>query len=295
LNEIRSADGGGLDVEATRQMFGSWARTFREWHGQSCGYLACDIEHHWHGDWQARRYVDRCAWMRGFDASREVVRTEDGPLQWTALADPERLALVKCYFAGRDEDGDGTNLMLPPGVTFSPGWAALSPRWLAARVVYWLTHVKPHVGNRAVRWCEVGSHEGRSALCTLKFLLTHPGSHLTCIDDWIKFGPETSARFDANIAVAGESPRVTKIKEDWRTAIPKLTGPFDGIYIDAEHEAIAVKQQAELLWPLLAPGGFIIFDDYGLAPVAEGAIAWLSQLPVADVVHEGWQLIVRKR
>jgi predicted O-methyltransferase YrrM len=42
---------------------------------------------------------------------------------------------------------------------------------------------------------------------------------------------------------------------------------FDIIYIDADHKASSVLEDAILAFPLLKPGGVMIFDDYSLIHV----------------------------
>jgi predicted O-methyltransferase YrrM len=43
---------------------------------------------------------------------------------------------------------------------------------------------------------------------------------------------------------------------------PALLAPFDLIYVDGDHEAIAAMEDLVLSWPLLNFGGIMIIDDY---------------------------------
>lgn len=135
------------------------------------------------------------------------------------------------------------------------------------------------------RVIEVGSWEGRSALFFLNYL---PRAHLTCVDlfdvasltsfpelitpspalakweiDWEKYDPNIEGRFEANVAEF--RGRVQKIKAPSNVALAELAvdgRKFDIAYIDGGHRAVDVYSDAIMVWPMMAPGGMIIFDDY---------------------------------
>lgn len=78
---------------------------------------------------------------------------------------------------------------------------------------------------------------------------------------------------------------------------------FDVIFIDAAHTMPDVMADTLLAWRLLNIGGLFIWDDFLLdcwdwhkGPVGPGVAAFLGSFPHAwEVVHAGWQVIVRKR
>lgn len=76
--------------------------------------------------------------------------------------------------------------------------------WVTQFVPSWTKHVLPVLAGRpGVRWLEVGSFEGRSALWTLDNVLTGPGSEITCVDLWQRMWLQKSdfeQRFDENVA-----------------------------------------------------------------------------------------------
>jgi predicted O-methyltransferase YrrM len=41
---------------------------------------------------------------------------------------------------------------------------------------------------------------------------------------------------------------------------------FDGLFLDAQHDAASVSADLDLALPLVRPGGFIAFHDYGRGP-----------------------------
>lgn len=187
----------------------------------------------------------------------------------------------------------------PPGTEFSKGWAAWQS--FVHRSAAWEKHVVPVLKGKAVCWLELGSYEGRSAIWTLSNALTHPSSTITCVDMWGNSASER--RFDANLAAVHETARVVKIKSHWHQALRQLQGArFAGAYIDADHRAASVLTQSVLIWPLIEPGGIVIWDDYELRPDSEGVIpvrtgvdAFLAAFEGKyQMLYKGWQVIVCK-
>lgn len=126
----------------------------------------------------------------------------------------------------------------------------------------------------SLRLLEIGSWEGRSALFFLNYF---PRATLVCIDTFAGSIEHRSwpfaqrwrqlrgieARFDHNVARFGI--RAEKIKADSAVALGQLglaRRRFDFIYVDGSHLALDVYRDGMLAWPLLVPGGIIIFDDY---------------------------------
>jgi predicted O-methyltransferase YrrM len=171
--------------------------------------------------------------------------------------------------------------------------------WHSSRIPLWEEHLCEFVG-KPVRFLEIGSHEGRSAVWLLQNVLTHAESTLTCIDPW----PQDTAerRFDANIAETGQGDQLLKIKSTSFSALKELKPPFDFIYVDGSHEARHVIEGAVLSFRLLRSGGILIFDDYWWR--AKGAIRqppkpaidcflelWSDCL---ELLHKRGQVVVRK-
>ncbi len=167
---------------------------------------------------------------------------------------------------------------------------------------------------------EVGSFEGRSAVWLLDNLLTHEGSHLTCIDAFemnsefreicdrmklaIPHDLDIEANFDANILASGASKRVTKLK-GWSTEMLRTLPfhSFDLIYIDGSHTARNVLTDAVLCWDLLKINGILIFDDYRWNPFAEDVLMGPKKAIDAFMecfdgeyvlIHMDYQVMLRK-
>ena len=150
------------------------------------------------------------------------------------------------------------------GRTFSTDWAA-------NHFFNWAVLLKD-LRQKPVQILEIGSWEGRSALFFLNYL---PLSRIICIDPFegnlehqinpyfADLARKSEARLDSNLAAF--SDRVEKIKGSSADILPQLgiTGrKVDLAYIDGSHIAADVYRDAVLTWPLMVPGGMVVFDDY---------------------------------
>jgi methyltransferase family protein len=171
----------------------------------------------------------------------------------TWLSQPDTAFLTKARIADWETDK-----------TFSTDWAG-------NHFFYW-AELLDGLREKPARILEIGSWEGRSALFFLNYL---PLSRIVCIDpfegnvehqidpDFRELARKSEAQFDRNLA--GFSDRVEKIKGNSTTVLPQLGiagRRFDLAYIDGSHMAADAYGDAVLTWPLIEPGGIVIFDDY---------------------------------
>ena len=143
----------------------------------------------------------------------------------------------------------------------------------AARWTKWLGHL---AGQPNLKFLEVGSYEGQSAIWFLRNLLTGDGSSLLCVDTW--HAGEDMPYVDGdrllNTFLNNVEPWKAKCgclrgkSQDVLTRLDPLS--FDFAYIDGSHTAANVLADSVLVWRLVKFGGIIIFDDY------------LWELPVED-------------
>jgi predicted O-methyltransferase YrrM len=149
----------------------------------------------------------------------------------------------------------------------------LTTDWTSRNYQSWIDILAP-LRDQPLSILEIGSWEGRSALFFLNYL---PRSKILCIDTF-KGSSEHRAwslnrrifqlwhierRFDANLAPF--EGRVEKCKETSLVALGSLglaQRRFDLVYIDGSHFALDVYRDGVLAWPLVAPGGIVILDDY---------------------------------
>lgn len=164
------------------------------------------------------------------------------------------------------------------------------------------------VGKPDIHFLEIGSFEGQSALQLLETVLTHPTSRLTLIDP-LEFteinGEDQMRRLERHLApYLWEDPETTTapgrarifagrsedVLRGWESV---LFGPgsFDLVYVDGDHFPAGVLKDAVLAWPLLKPGGHLLFDDYvwalGGHPGPRAAIdAFVACYEPEIVLHE---------
>ena len=167
---------------------------------------------------------------------------------------------------------------------------------------------------------EIGSFEGRSAVWIAENMM-QDGDCLDCIDTWEggeEHGEENMSdvekRFDHNrsIALVGRAIEIEKIKGSSVYGLSCLLTGVDSdedqpyysfIYIDGSHIAKDVLTDACMAWPLLKPKGMMVFDDYmwgnprDILHRPKPAIDAFCNLfaEEADIVHMGYQLVVRKK
>ncbi len=171
--------------------------------------------------------------------------------------------------------------------------------------------------DRGVRhFLEVGSFEGRSAVWMIEHMM-RDGDMLKCIDTWTGGEDHTEdtlagaeERFDSNTALARKQFPGRHVSKWKGTSLDTLAeevqygkGLYAFIYIDGSHVAKDVLTDACLAWPLLQPGGLMVFDDYLWGeprdilhrpkPAVDAFVNLFAE--EIDVVHVGYQMVVRKK
>jgi SAM-dependent methyltransferase len=138
-----------------------------------------------------------------------------------------------------------------------------SSTWFDMHVEAWSADFDHLRGKPGLRALEVGCFEGRATRWLLANLLTHEASKITCVD-FFKVYEEQEETFAHNIRSTGLEHKVERLNGDSFKILPTLKPHFDFIYIDADHNALPVMQDALLAWRLLRVGGHLVFDDYEL-------------------------------
>ena len=187
--------------------------------------------------------------------------------------------------------------------------------WTSWHFPNWMTLLAPF-RDRPARMLEIGSWEGRSAVFFLNYL---PQVQLTCVDTFAGgqehqeaavANPEDAdmlrsieTHFDANTKPF--SGRLEKIKAPSIDALIDLgvaERRFDIAYIDGGHRAREVYADSALTWPLMAPGGLVILDDYLWAEMPDpmdnpkpGVDAFLKSIEGQyRMVHNDYQVAIAK-
>lgn len=166
----------------------------------------------------------------------------------------------------------------------------------------WNRHLKPLADGPPVRVLEIGIGSGRGMRWFLAHVVTRPVDQYVGIDPWDQY-PAAARKWTRLIRNRRlRSPaKVTIITGRSQEVIPdpayaKLFWPlsFQVIYIDGNHSYEAVLADSGFCWPLVAPGGFVIWDDWrnrhNLTPgVAQALREILPQLP------KPWKLVWKNK
>lgn len=198
------------------------------------------------------------------------------------------------------------------------GWPASEAKgyvfthdYFAGHITVWQRWFTENIQQQPIRILEVGSWQGGSTLWLLDQVIAERGGSITCVDTWegssehgflATMGLQLEELFDANISRSGHGEQVEKRKGCSQDVLPQLAGQlFDFIYIDGAHESDLVLQDALNAHPLLAPGGFLVFDDlaYSFADPKQNTIHGINTfLELAgeayDEIDRGAQLLLRK-
>jgi predicted O-methyltransferase YrrM len=174
--------------------------------------------------------------------------------------------------------------------------------WVTWHTDAWRRLLGPLAGKPHLRFLEVGTYEGRSALWWLDNILTHRTSVLYVVDPW-RNCPDREVRCRANLREFAASGRVTIRKGPSREILPGFPeGSFDFVYIDGSHEAADVLLDGLLCLPLVKRGGLLLFDDYEWTGPARhhspkpGVDAFLAVCDwQVELVSRSYQVAVRKR
>lgn len=133
----------------------------------------------------------------------------------------------------------------------------------------------PHFADRPCRLLEVGIYEGDSASQAMQKLMAVEGSYYYGIDIWVWSNnqpiPESKSRAIANLARMGvcelshPGPRGAWLHGDILDFVATNTvarGGLDVVYIDSSHMPDQTLLESCVCFDLLAPGGFLLWDDY---------------------------------
>lgn len=227
---------------------------------------------------------------------------------------PDGSSMIPGNWHGHDLNGRAHHLVhLANRVRFAPWFwnKDFSTDWATEHFTVW-NRVLSHWRRRPLRILEIGSWEGRSAVFFLNYFRR---STIVCIDtfhgtesllrhpSWGLQIPLIERRFDRNLAAFAS--RVEKIKGASRDTLDRLLAEgrtFDLAYVDGDHRRDSVWEDTVRTWPLVPPGGIVIWDDYGWRPSnppeerPQPAIdAFLAeQQGHYEVLVRGYQMIVQR-
>lgn len=120
--------------------------------------------------------------------------------------------------------------------------------------------------TRCTNWLELGSYCGRSAKVAL---LANPNLTITCLDTWDDH--DCLPTFKHHLRKEIGEGRVVWLQGRTQETIHKISGTYDGCWIDAGHVAPEVKQDVLNVIPFMKAGSILSGHDwYGDNDVAQG-------------------------
>ena len=150
------------------------------------------------------------------------------------------------------------------------------------------------VGKPNLKFLEIGSYIGTSAIEQVNNVLTGDGSTIVCLDNW-ENAFNSEAWFDKKTLPYVD--KITKVKSDSKTWLENNQDQvFDFIYIDGEHSAQSIESDTRLSWPLLKVGGVMALDDVLLNDETEQANnAFIESIKdKSTIIENGYQIWLRK-
>lgn len=183
--------------------------------------------------------------------------------------------------------------------------------WFSSNIPYLWKVLSPLKG-KVCKMLEIGSYEGRSTVWFLENILTHPHSTIVCIDPFTGSVEHTEeqiqdiqAHFAFNV-YRSFAHKVTHYKTQSHVALKYhnlCNDSFDVVYVDGNHCAANVLEDAVLSFRMLKVGGIMVFDDleWNMQTTdrkyypAIGIQAFMHGYGhFFEIVHKGYQLILRK-
>ena len=175
-------------------------------------------------------------------------------------------------------------------------------------------HLSQFKGKPDLQFLQLGVFNGDASIWMLDNVLTDETSELTDVDTWLG-SPTEDVHNEINFEGVWKS-YLYRIK-DYNNVFPNRTSTnhflnvhedegdwwYDFIYIDADHTASAVLDDAVMAWQHLKSGGIMAFDDYtwvhdkGALYEPKSAInffCWAKQLEL-KIIGDNQQLWVQKK
>ncbi|MCP4644487.1 MAG: class I SAM-dependent methyltransferase [bacterium] len=138
------------------------------------------------------------------------------------------------------------------------------------------------LGSGAGEIVEIGSYMGKSTFWLARGAMDMAREHVTAVDHFIG-SPEhreegqwhsdvleeegtTFHAFMKNITNTGVAQYVNPIRSSSREAVQNWTQPIRLLFIDGEHSYEAVKQDFDMWFPFVCPGGIVAFHDFDASP-----------------------------
>lgn len=144
-----------------------------------------------------------------------------------------------------------------------------------------------------LKFLEIGSWVGTSAVEQVKNVLTGENSTITCVDIWED--SKVEEYFDER--TAPYTDKIIKVKSDSKVWLEQNQDKkFDFIYIDGDHSAKSIESDTRLSWSMLEVGGVMALDDVLLNDETELANnTFINSIKdKSTIIENGYQIWLRK-
>ncbi len=149
------------------------------------------------------------------------------------------------------------------------------------------------VNKPNLKFLEIGSWVGTSAIEQVKNILTGANSTITCVDNWED--SKVEEYFDERTAPYAD--KIAKVKSDSKVWLEQNQDQrFDFIYIDGDHSAASIESDTRLSWPMLKVGGVMALDDVLLNDeTTQANNAFVESVKdKSTIIENGYQVWLRK-
>jgi hypothetical protein len=130
-------------------------------------------------------------------------------------------------------------------------------------------YLSPYKGKPDLRFLQLGVFTGDASAWLLSNILTDTSSHLDDVDTWAGSDEEEHREFDFSDVHKTYRLKTKDFKNVASHQVDSVTylaerrkDTYDFIYIDADHTAAGVINDAIHSWRTLKTGGIMAFDDY---------------------------------
>jgi hypothetical protein len=142
------------------------------------------------------------------------------------------------------------------------------PNWFLSQQHNFENNLTKFKGMPNLKFLQIGAYTGDASVWILDNILTDPSSTLTDIDTWEGSDEQEHKAISFSDVQVYYTQRTEKynnllsIRSKSEYALPNLKETYDFIYIDGDHTAKGVRDDAESAWGILKPNGILAFDDY---------------------------------
>jgi hypothetical protein len=178
-------------------------------------------------------------------------------------------------------------------------WEEINPMtpfnwyWRMGASEFFDRNMTEFIGKPNLKFLEIGSAVGTSAIEQIKNVLTGKNSTITCVDIWEDLGLEESF----NQQTAPYTDKITKVKSDSKVWLEQNQDQrFDFIYIDGNHSAASIESDTRLSWTMLKVGGVMALDDVLLNDeTTQANNAFVESVKdKITIIENGYQIWLRK-